>query len=980
MVMSGCLVWMGSVATAMGQDRGASVQPGVIQPDTNRPGHDFRNFSPERPDPALCQQACQEDPRCRAFTYVKPGIQGRRAHCWLKDQAVAPVPDPCCASGEVARGASPPPGREPGPPTEGGWCCLHGQVHHIPEVACREEGGQFSANEEAAYHLCETTQPPHDPDRSRRDEPRHGLCCAGGKLFEAPEFECQGMNGRFFMDPVQAEAACTGGPQQPQATLQNKVQDDRVAGQTRQQRVPAGQVTAIPDFLLVDRFIELKLFDRWVKTGGPMGGLGYDVRYRSNDRRGQRIMYVTDNYSGVNISTNGGDTWFASNNGITARFGMSTDAIPVFSLTVDPNNPNIVWAGLKDVSRAYKTVDGGQNWNEVPPPPNRFPSITNERPFVFRGFTVEPGNSEVVYAAGEIPLRDMGEGHDRVAGRVYRSRDGGQSWHILWEGNSLARYVIVDPRNTDVLYVSTGIFDREAQGSQCATCSPEDKSRTNSNGCRGGVGVLKSPDGGRSWQELGFARGLTDHYVGSLVMHPTNFNTLLAGAGCNTCSEYRLGGKHHSTGGVFLTTNGGSTWTKTLFNETITSVEFAPSAPNIAYAGGRNRFHRSDDGGQTWQVVAGAKYPWGPPGALGGFPIDILVDPDDPNTLFVNNYGGGNVKSTDGGKNWTIASRGYTGALLFDVEMHPTNPDIVYASARSGVFKTTDGGKSWAGMSYPPAVFAESYSSAVDPDHPNIVLASQELGGKLYRSTNGGQSWQEVFKLPVPGGVGGMYGFKRIVFAPSTSQVVYAASCRSNNHLLNNKSAHGVFKSIKGGIAKSWVKASGGQLDNMAINDLAVHPKNHNFVWAATASDGLWWSHNSGGQWVRIGGLGPSDIRAVALSPTDPNVVYAGAYGGGVHRGVHTPGKGWQWFKMAAGIPANDDVLSIVVSSKPPYRVWAGSQRTGVHFWDDIEQEWSSFNQGLEMKTVFDLAISDDGTVLYAATHGGGAYRLKLSR
>ena len=112
-------------------------------------------------------------------------------------------------------------------------------------------------------------------------------------------------------------------------------------------------------------------------------------------------------------------------------------------------------------------------------------------------------------------------------------------------------------------------------------------------------------------------------------------------------------------------------WTQTLTNEIITSVEWCPNDPNIAYAGGREHFYRSDDGGLTWTMVSGQNYYWGPPGTVAGFPIDILVDPDDSFTLFVNNYGGGTVKSTDGGVTWTIASQGYTGAMLYDVSTHP---------------------------------------------------------------------------------------------------------------------------------------------------------------------------------------------------------------------------------------------------------------------------------------------------------------------
>jgi photosystem II stability/assembly factor-like uncharacterized protein len=120
----------------------------------------------------------------------------------------------------------------------------------------------------------------------------------------------------------------------------------------------------------------------------------------------------------------------------------------------------------------------------------------------------------------------------------------------------------------------------------------------------------------------------------------------------------------------------------------------------IAYAGDDTRFYASDDGGWTWTKVAGdLSSPWGPPGIAAGFPIDILVDPDDPNTLFVNNYGGGNVKSTDGGKTWELASQGYTGAMMFDVDVVSGSPGTIYVASRGGVFEGLNGGASWSGLS-----------------------------------------------------------------------------------------------------------------------------------------------------------------------------------------------------------------------------------------------------------------------------------------
>jgi hypothetical protein len=199
---------------------------------------------------------------------------------------------------------------------------------------------------------------------------------------------------------------------------------------------------------------------------------------------------------------------------------------------------------------------------------------------------------------------------------VYKTTNGGQNWTRVWSGDNLTRYIWIDPRNSDVVYVSTGIFDREAANSDYATGQP------------GGVGVLKSTDGGKSWTQVN--NGLGNLYIGSLFMHPSNPDILMAGAGVVTYPD---------GSGVYITTDGGATWKRTLDAYLIASVEFSQSDPKIAYAGNVSEFYRSEDGGYTWKQVTPKGARWGPQGVSVGTPIDFQVDPRNPNRVFVNAYG-----------------------------------------------------------------------------------------------------------------------------------------------------------------------------------------------------------------------------------------------------------------------------------------------------------------------------------------------------
>jgi hypothetical protein len=94
-----------SVTGVTGNKDGAGASTVTIETSTNRPGEDYRNFELSEPRPELCQAECAGDPKCKAFTYVRPGLQGPRARCWLKSTVPPAAPNPCCVSG-VKRDAS----------------------------------------------------------------------------------------------------------------------------------------------------------------------------------------------------------------------------------------------------------------------------------------------------------------------------------------------------------------------------------------------------------------------------------------------------------------------------------------------------------------------------------------------------------------------------------------------------------------------------------------------------------------------------------------------------------------------------------------------------------------------------------------------------------------------------------------------------------------------------------------------------------
>jgi photosystem II stability/assembly factor-like uncharacterized protein len=697
----------------------------------------------------------------------------------------------------------------------------------------------------------------------------------------------------------------------------------------------------------------------WVRTGGPLGGLGYDIRMRPDN---PDIMFVTDAKSGVFKSTDGGQTWEPKNNGITARSGSASDEIPVFCLTIDPNDYETIWVGTQNQRGFFKSTDNGESWRKMD-------SGVVERGLTTRGFAVDPYNSDVVYAAGEISSWEWagrsinGREFDLVKGVVYKTTNGGQSWKKVWQGDNLARYVWIDPRDTDVLYVSTGIFDREAANSDLA------------HGQNGGVGVLKSTDGGQTWRQIN--RGLGNLYVGSLFMHPENPDILLAGTG----AAWESPGS-----GVYLTTDGGESWHQTLSaSPMIESVEFATADPQIAYAGGFGGVYRSEDGGHTWRKLPGEPTGWGAPGIMAGHPFDFQVDPRDPDRIFSNQYSGGNFLSLDGGQTWEPASKGYTGSSVRDIVVDPTQPGRVIVAARSGIFASYNGGEDWVGLSFPPFYFPDWHALDIDPSNPQHLLSELTCWRNLVSSNNGGRTWRQVYQFPD----GSNKAFADIAFAPSDPKVVYAASAGfiSCGHITSDvpssgfnatlrKPGAGVFISQDGG--GSWRQSPDSQMQELTVGRLAVDPENPSLVYAATFYTGLYRSTDAGRSWTKVGGglPGHSSITTVGINPHDRRVIYAGVNQRGLFR---SEDEGASWRQVAAGLPAEGVITDVEFDLHDPQVMYASEVFSGVYRSRDGGKTWQAINGGLDVRSINALALSSDGQHLYAASEGSGVYRLDLN-
>jgi photosystem II stability/assembly factor-like uncharacterized protein len=218
-------------------------------------------------------------------------------------------------------------------------------------------------------------------------------------------------------------------------------------------------------------------------------------------------------------------------------------------------------------------------------------------------------------------------------------------------------------------------------------------------------------------------------------------------------------------------------------------------------------------------LTSGFKFRSIGPASMGGRIDDIAVSESDPNVIYIGYAVGGVFKSENNGTTFTPVFEHYTTASIGDIAIHPTNPNIVYvgtgeannrqtSSFGDGVYKTTDGGKTFTNIG-----LRETQTIArilIDPKNPETVYVASpgHLFGPnpdrgIYKTLDGGKTWTKIKFIDDD------TGFTDIVFDPSNSNIIYAASYqrrRSGCCFNGGGPGSAIWKTVDAG--RTWTKVS----------------------------------------------------------------------------------------------------------------------------------------------------------------------------
>lgn len=305
----------------------------------------------------------------------------------------------------------------------------------------------------------------------------------------------------------------------------------------------------------------------------------------------------------------------------------------------------------------------------------------------------------------------------------------------------------------------------------------------------------------------------------------------------------------------------------------------------------------------------------------------IVVDPKNPQIMYIAQRPEGIFKTTDGGKNWTAINNGIKiknatgrGIATNNLTMDPRDSNILYLGLEwNGVYISTDGGQNWVehNNGIKEGLGMNAIDVAVHPKDRNILYVGTDSGG--YKSVDGGKNWTFLESLRAK-------TIMDFVFDPANHDIIYATVYVP----LADEEA-GVWKSTDGG--KTWKptnkglpespKGKASRRDNTTF-DLLIHPKNPKLLIAATVS-GIYRSTNAGKTWTFAKDTVVAPIITLSSVKSKPDIVYGFLWKKGVYKSLDF---GATW-KLIPNSVENDFMWRLTADPQNPNLIY-GAVNGGI--------------------------------------------------
>ncbi|SER30439.1 VPS10 domain-containing protein [Neolewinella agarilytica] len=657
-----------------------------------------------------------------------------------------------------------------------------------------------------------------------------------------------------------------------------------------------------------------------------------------------------------------GGVWKTQNAGITwDPIFDNQSSYAIGCITIDPNNPATVWVGTGENvggrhiaygDGVYRSNDAGKSWKKMGLPNSEHVSK----------IIVHPSNSDIIWVASQGPL--WSSGGDRG---VFKSTDGGETWNRTlgnteWTG---ATDLIMDPRDPDLLYAAT--WDRHRTVAAYLGGGP-------------GSGIHRSRDGGETWEKL--TSGIPKSNLGKigLAISPQQPDVVYAAITLD-----------RRKGGVFRSTNQGSSWTK--MSDAV-SGGTGPHYYQELYACPHNfdrlylmdvRIQISEDGGKTFRRMKEER--------KHSDNHSINFRADDPNYLLIGTDAG-IYESFDLAENWRfIDNMPITQYYKVAVDDREPFYHIFGGTQDNGSHGGPSRTDSRAGIrngDWYKTLGADGHQSATEPGNPDIIYAESQQGGlnRIDLKTGEPVSVQpqarkgdphERFNWDAPIVVSS-HDPKRLYFA---SYRVWRSDSRGDDwepisgDLTRNEER--IARPIMGGI-QSWDNPWDiyAMSNYSTITSLAESEVDENIVWAGT-DDGIIQVTTDGGKnWNKMmvskmpGVPERAFINDIKADKYDANTVYVSLDN---HKeGDYTPylfkstNLGKSWTSLRANLPDRNLIWRLVQDHEEKNLMFIGTEN-GIYVTMNGGNDWKKL-AGSPTIPFRDLAIQKRENDLIGASFG----------